>query len=74
MLMPAIVVGVQPYLAGLFSGNSALTLFGLFFIFAASGDFLILWSLRKVKHGNLVEDHPTNAGCFVYEKNSQSVD
>jgi hypothetical protein len=73
-VMPAIVVGVLPYLAGLFSGNSALTLFGLFFIFAASGDFLILWSLRKVKHGNLVEDHPTNAGCFVYEKIGQSVD
>jgi len=33
----------------------------------AGGDFLILWLTRHVKAGMQVEDHPTNAGCYVLE-------
>jgi len=64
---PGVVVGLLPYGAGLITGNAALALFGLFFTFAASGDFIILWTIRNVKTGQLVEDHPKNAGCFVYK-------
>jgi hypothetical protein len=64
-MMPGLLVGVLPYLVGLFSGNIWITLFGLFFTFAASGDAIIIWSIRKVEKGKQVEDHPTRAGCFV---------
>jgi len=41
------------------------------FTIAAGGDFIVLWILRKTDSNNLVEDHPTRAGCFIYEvKNS----
>ena len=64
---PGIILGIVPYLIGLVAGNPVITLFGLFFSFAASGDALILWILRKVEKGKLVEDHPTKAGCYVIE-------
>lgn len=64
---PGIVLGVFPYLIGLVVGNPIVVFFGLFFCFAASGDALILWSLRKVEKGKQVEDHPTRAGCFILD-------
>lgn len=34
---------------------------------SAGGDWLILWLIRNVKAGSLVEDHPSKAGCYVLE-------
>lgn len=62
---PGIILGIFPYVFGLILGNPVVALFGLFFSMAASGDALILWILRKVEKGKLVEDHPTRAGCYV---------
>ena len=28
---------------------------------------LILWLIRHLKRGTLVEDHPTRAGCYAIE-------
>jgi len=67
-MMPGLVVGVMPYLFGLLYGNVWIVLFGLFFTFAASGDAIILWTIRKVDKGKLVEDHPNRAGCSVIEE------
>ena len=64
---PGIVLGVIPYLVGLIVQNPLLAIFGLFFCFAASGDAIILWILRKVEKGKMVEDHPKNAGCYVID-------
>lgn len=64
---PGIILGFIPYLIGLFFGNPVIAIYGLFFCFSASGDALILWILRKVDKGKMVEDHPTNAGCYVIE-------
>ncbi|MFP4436635.1 MAG: DUF3267 domain-containing protein [Chloroflexaceae bacterium] len=66
-LMPGLLLGIVPLLAGMVTGSGALTIFGLFFTLAAGGDFLILWTLRSVQPGALVEDHPTRAGCYVLE-------
>lgn len=65
--MPGFVLGMLPSLLGIATGNGWIMLFGLFFTFAAGGDLLILWLIRKVGAKALVEDHPTNAGCYVYE-------
>ena len=66
--MPGLVVGLLPSLVGIATGNGWIMLFGLFFTFAAGGDLLVLWLIRKVDAKVLVEDHPTNAGCYVYER------
>lgn len=35
---------------------------------AAIGDFMIIYLLRKEDMHNLVEDHPSEAGCYIYRK------
>ncbi len=65
--MPGLVLGIFPSLAGIATGNGWIMLFGLFFTLAAGGDLLVLWLIREVDAKALVEDHPTNAGCYVYE-------
>ncbi len=66
-VMPGLVTGVVPAIIGLATGNTALTLLSALFILAASGDFTILWLIRKVTTPAYVEDHPTRAGCYVYQ-------
>lgn len=65
--MPGILMGILPAVVGVINGNGWLLAFGLLFITAAGGDFLILWLIRNVDGDTLVEDHPTNAGCYVIE-------
>ncbi len=65
--MPGLVLGIIPYCLSLLLGNHILLWFGVIHTFAAGGDWLILWLLRKLKRGTLVEDHPTRAGCYVVE-------
>lgn len=64
-LMPGLVLGLLPYLYGLWSGDAGWMLWGAVFTFAASGDLLVLWLLRRVPPASRVEDHPTKAGCWV---------
>jgi len=65
--MPGLVLGIIPYLLALFTGSGDLFWFSLLHTTAASGDWLILWIIHTIKPGSLVEDHPTNAGCYVLE-------
>ncbi len=65
-LMPAGVLGFIPFIISLINGNGWILVFGILFTFAAVGDFLIVWLIRFVPWNKLVEDHPVNAGCFVY--------
>lgn len=65
--MPGVLLGLAPSLFGIATGSGSAMLFGLFFTFAAGGDLLILWLIRGVSPSALVEDHPTDAGCYVYE-------
>ncbi|MBC7776613.1 MAG: DUF3267 domain-containing protein [Phycisphaerae bacterium] len=66
-LMPAITLGFAPFLWAIFTGNGWWLFFAVFFTFAAGGDFLIVWLLRKVPGHLLVADHPVKAGCYVYD-------
>ncbi|MER2996982.1 DUF3267 domain-containing protein [Pontibacter populi] len=67
-LMPGLVLGILPTIAGLVLGNIYLFAFGLLFTVAAGGDALILWMLRNAKKQDLVQDHPDLIGCIVYRK------
>jgi len=64
---PGLLLGILPWVISLFTGNLLLFLFGLLYTTAAGGDMLILWIIRNVKPNTLVEDHPTNAGCYIYD-------
>jgi hypothetical protein len=65
--LPGFVLGILPYILSLVLGNGDLFWFSLVHTSAAGGDWLILWLIRHVKAGLQVEDHPTNAGCYVIE-------
>jgi hypothetical protein len=64
-VMPFIVEGFFPSLIGLITGSVGLIFFGLIFTLGAGGDLLILWIIRSVKHGALIQDHPTRVGCSI---------
>ncbi len=64
---PALVLGLVPSLVGLMTGNFPATFFGMIFLAAAAGDFLVLWIIRGLPSHALVKDHPTNAGCLVLD-------
>lgn len=67
-ITPAIFLGLIPAFVSILIGSLGLLVFGIFFTMAAGGDFLIINLLRKEKMDNLVQDHPSEAGCFVYRK------
>jgi len=70
-ITPAIILGFIPSIIAVFIGNLGLLIFGMFFIMAAGGDFLIINLIRKEKMDNLVQDHPTEAGCYIYRKDKR---
>lgn len=67
--LPGLIVGIIPFILSLILGNGNLFWFGLLHTIAAGGDWIVLWMIRKLKPGTLVEDHPSRAGCLVFEEN-----
>lgn len=67
-LMPAIILGFIPSILAIISGNFWLLLFGIFFTMSAIGDFMIVHLIRKENKDSLVQDHPSEAGCFIYRE------
>jgi hypothetical protein len=65
---PGLLLGILPWIASLFTGDILLFFYGLLYTTAAGGDFLILWIIHNVKPNTLVEDHPSNAGCYIFEQ------
>ena len=65
---PGLLLGIVPWSISLFTGDILLFFYGFLYTTAAGGDFLILWIIRNVKPNTLVEDHPTNAGCYIIEQ------
>ena len=65
--MPGFILGILTYILSILLGNGNLFWFSLVHTVAAGGDWLILWLIRNVKAGMQVEDHPTNASCYVIE-------
>jgi len=68
-IMPAIILGFIPIIAGLMYGFLSWLLFGIFFIAAAGGDFLMINLLRKEHMNDWAKDHPSEAGYYIYRKN-----
>jgi hypothetical protein len=67
IVMPAFLLGILPLLVAILSGSGLWLAFGAVFTLAAGGDMIVLWLLRNVEGGKLVEDHPSRCGCYVIE-------
>ena len=67
-LTPAVILGLIPAVTGLIIGKYLVTFFGIMFIVAAIGDFMIVKLLWNEKPTDYAQDHPSEAGCFVYRK------
>ena len=65
--MPGFILGILTYSLSLMLGNGDLFWFSIIHTSAAGGDWFILWLIRNVRSDAHVEDHPTNAGCYVIE-------
>jgi hypothetical protein len=66
-LMPGLILGTMPALAGLLSSEGWLMGFGMLFTIAAGGDALIIWLTRHEHPADLALDHPSRAGCYIVE-------
>jgi hypothetical protein len=67
-ILPAVVMGLLPAGVAIVLGKPLLMAWSLFFLFTAGGDFVVLWLIRDVDAGKLVQDHPTRAGCRVLDR------
>ena len=70
-LMPLLVLGVLPMIAGILTGSLPVLLMGIIMADAAAGDILIVWKILRYRSeaGDIVYiDHPTQAGGVIFEK------
>jgi hypothetical protein len=73
-VMPSIVLGVLPGIAGILFRNPGLLIYGIIFTYASAGDFLIVWLLRNLPKDALVLDHEAKVGCYLLESDSKNVE
>ncbi len=66
IVLPGIVVGLLPAVAGYAFQDPRFILFGALFLGGAAGDLLGLWATRKIPPATLVLDHPSRVGCTVW--------
>lgn len=68
VIMPFVILGLIPAIVGIATNDLNILILGTFFSIVACGDFLIINLLRKEDSKSWIEDHPTEAGYFVYKK------
>ena len=66
-LTPLIILGILPLLLAYPLRSVPLLLWGILFVTSAAGDILMIWKLRKEPAFLLVQDHPKEAGCMIFE-------
>lgn len=64
--MPLIIMGIIPSIVGIIIGHGGFLSFGIFFTWAAGGDIIALYMLRKLDNNAYVSDHPYKMG-FIRE-------
>ena len=70
-LMPLILLGLLPMIAGILTGSFGILLLGVIMADSAAGDILIVWKILRYRSeaGTIVYiDHPTQAGGVIFEK------
>ena len=70
-LGPLVVLGIIPTIIAIAIGSFQLFVVGIVMILSAGGDMLLVFELLRHKSKaseQLVLDHPTQAGCVVFER------
>ena len=70
-LMPLILLGILPVIAGILTGSFGLLLLGIIMADSAAGDHMIVWKIlryRSEAETIVYIDHPTQAGGVIFEK------
>lgn len=67
ILLPGIILGIMPALKGIITGSFSWLCYGILFTWAASGDFIMFWWIRKLKPKTKVMDHPEKLGCLILD-------
>ena len=65
VLMPLIILGIIPYVLSIIIGSGWLLAFGIMFTVAACGDLMVIWMMRKLNAGEMVQDHPSQVGLII---------
>lgn len=68
LLAPLILVGIIPALVGIVLGNAPLLIFGIILSGSSAGDLMIYNLIRKEDPEDYVQDHPSEAGYWMYRK------
>ncbi|MCR4740834.1 MAG: DUF3267 domain-containing protein [Lachnospiraceae bacterium] len=69
--MPMIILGIIPLIIAIAIGSALILSIGLIMTIAAGGDIMIIFKLltyRSDAGEKLIYDHPTQAGCCIFEK------
>ena len=70
-LMPLILLGIIPMIAGILIGSMPVLLIGILMADSAAGDIMIAWNIlryRSLAASVVYIDHPTQAGGVIFEK------
>jgi len=73
IVLPGIVVGLLPVLAGYMISSAPFILFGAIFLGGAAGDLMGLWATRKISPATLVLDHPSRVGCKIFNRDEEAL-
>lgn len=68
LLMPGIVLGLVPIIAGMVFGLFFTFFFGAFMLFSAGGDIIIYIMSLKIPKNKMLLDHPTECGFYIIDK------
>ncbi len=70
-LMPLVLLGILPLIAGILTGSIFVLSLGILMTDAAAGDIMIVWKLLRYQTSArqiVYMDHPTQAGGVIFEK------
>ena len=65
LVLPLLVLGLVPFIAGLALGDAVVAKFGSLMVLGAGGDVAIPLALRGVRPEARVVDHPNQPGCWI---------
>ena len=64
-IMPLLIMGILPSVVAYVTGNGVFLSFGIFFSWAAGGDIIALFMLRKFDRNIFISDHPKKMGFYI---------
>ncbi len=73
LVAPLILVGILPAIIGIITGSSELLILGIAMSGGAAGDLMIYDLIKKENPEDYVQDHPSEAGYFIFREKSDSL-